>query len=153
MIRKLHIIFDIDGTIADCDHRRHFVSDGNSDWDSFRDATVDDTPIQWVCDIAKNFHQSGHIVLFVSARNNVQRDITTQQITDWIGISDPVLFMRPDGDNTPDDIFKAGVLAKIKECIGGNPDLVFDDRNRVVDMWRSAGINTIQVVDRDQGNF
>lgn len=152
MIRK-YIIFDIDGTIANCDHRRHFVSNGNSDWDSFRDHTVNDTPIQWVCDIAKAFHTAGHGVIFVSARDNAQRDVTKNQITDWIGITDPILFMRPDGDTTPDDVFKRGVLDIVRDHIGCDPDLVFDDRNRVVDMWRDAGIPVFQVVDRDQGDF
>ena len=152
MDRKI-VIFDIDGTIADCDHRRHFVSNGNSDWDSFKAATKDDTPIQWVCDIAKAFHAGGHAVIFVSARNNSQRDVTISQIQDWIGIDNPILFMRPDGDNTPDDIFKKSVLDTIQDRIGVTPDLVFDDRNRVVDMWRSNGIPVFQVVDRDQGDF
>ena len=33
------IIFDVDGTIADVEHRRHFVN-GNNDWNSFRKETV-----------------------------------------------------------------------------------------------------------------
>ena len=49
---KKVVIFDVDGTIADVEHRRHFVN-GNNDWDSFRKETVNDTPVQWVCDIAK----------------------------------------------------------------------------------------------------
>ena len=49
MIRKQkHIIFDIDGTIADVEHRRKFV-DGSQqvDWPAFKAATVHDTPIQY----------------------------------------------------------------------------------------------------------
>ena len=61
--------------------------------------------------------------------------------------------MRPDGDTTPDDVFKRGVLDIVRDHIGCDPDLVFDDRNRVVDMWRDAGIPVFQVVDRDQGDF
>lgn len=152
MMRKI-IIFDIDGTIADCDHRRHFVSNGNSDWDSFKAATKDDTPIQWVCDLAKGFHSGGNVVTFVSARSNSQRDITTQQIQDWIGIDEPILFMRPDEDTSPDEEFKKRVLDTIRKEKGYTIDLVFDDRNKVVDMWRSEGIPVFQVVDRVQGDF
>ena len=47
MIKKQTIIFDVDGTIADVEHRRHFVN-GNNDWQSFRAETVNDTPVQWV---------------------------------------------------------------------------------------------------------
>jgi hypothetical protein len=151
MDRKI-VIFDIDGTIANCDHRRHFVTNGNSDWDSFKSATKDDTPIQWVCDIARNFATGGAAVVFVSARNNAQRQVTINQIKLWIGIDNPILFMRPDGDNTPDDIFKKGVMDVIQDQFG-TIDLVFDDRNRVVDMWRDNGIPVFQVVDRSQGDF
>ena len=53
MMKKQTIIFDVDGTIADCEHRRHFVdgTDSWKDWKSFREQTKFDTPVQWVCDI------------------------------------------------------------------------------------------------------
>ena len=148
-----HIIFDVDGTIADCNHRRHFITNGNKDWDSFRDHTVNDTPIQHVCDLAKMHVADGDIVMFVSARNNAQRDVTIQQINDWIGIDNPILFMRPDGDYRSDDVFKKDVLDIIRDQIGCNPDIVYDDRNKVVDMWIDNGVNCVQVVSRDQGDF
>jgi len=155
MIRKQkHIIFDVDGTIADCNHRRHFV-DGSqkADWDAFRDATHLDTPIQHVCDMAKQHVSDGDVVMFVSARNQCQRDVTVKQIQDWIGIDNPVLFLRPDGDYRPDDVFKKDVLDIVRDTIGGDPDVVYDDRNRVVDMWKANGINVVQVVPRHQGDF
>ena len=47
-----NVIFDIDGTIADCNHRRHHVDgSGPVDWNAFRAETVNDTPNQHVCDI------------------------------------------------------------------------------------------------------
>ena len=150
-----NIVFDVDGTIANCDHRRVHITNGNNDWDSFRDQTVNDTPIQDVCDIARDHVANGDNVMFVSARNNAQRDITLQQINDWIGIDDPILFMRPDGDFRPDNVFKRDILEFLRQddILGGNPDIVYDDRNQVVDMWRDNGVNCIQVVDRDQGDF
>lgn len=151
---KRHIIFDVDGTIADVQHRRKFV-DGSQykDWPSFKAATVNDTPIQWVCEAAKQHVKDQDVVIFVSARNTSEKDITVKQIQEWIGIQDPILFLRPDGDFRPDHEFKQDVLGHIQEAIGGNPDLVYDDRNVVVDMWRSHGIEVNQVVDRISGDF
>ena len=149
----MNVIFDIDGTIADCDHRRHFITNGNDDWVAFRAQTKYDTPIQHVCDMAKQHVADGDLVMFVSARNNNERDITIKHIEDWIGINEPLLFMRPDGDYRPDDVFKKDVLIIIRDILGSDPDVVYDDRNKVVDMWRANGINCVQVVPRDQGDF
>jgi len=150
-----NVIFDIDGTIANCDHRRHFVTGGNKDWGAFKRETVNDTPIEHVCEMAKMHVSEGDNVMFVSARNNSEREITKKQIKDWIGISDPVLFMRPDGDFRPDEIFKRDILEFLrqKDVLGKNPDVVYDDRNKVVDMWKAEGVNVVQVVPRNKGNF
>jgi hypothetical protein len=51
--------------------------------------------------------------------------------------------MRPEKDYTPDDALKHKWLMEL-----GGPDkifCVFDDRQKVVDMWRSHGITCFQV--------
>lgn len=141
------IIFDVDGTIADCEHRRHFV-ENNNDWKSFKEQTVNDTPVQWVCDIAKRFIAQGDQVAFFSARNESEREITEQQIEMWIGDGHKGLFLRENDSYDPDEVFKANLADKFEE-IGGKIDLVFDDRNKVVDMWRARGTTVVQVADGD----
>ena len=154
MIKKQTIIFDVDGTIADVEHRRHFVNgntmDGrtNNDWTSFRKETVNDTPVQWVCDIAKRFIAQGDQVAFFSARNESEREITEKQISEWIGDNHQGLFLRPDGDFRKDDEFKSELADKFEE-LGGKIDLVFDDRNQVVEMWRKRGTTVVQVAEGD----
>lgn len=154
MIKKQTIIFDVDGTIADVEHRRHFVNgntmDGrtNNDWTSFRKETVNDTPVQWVCDIAKRFIAQGDQVAFFSARNESEREITEKQIAEWIGDNHQGLFLRPDGDFRKDDEFKSELADKFEE-LGGKIDLVFDDRNQVVEMWRKRGTTVVQVAEGD----
>ena len=147
MIKKQTIIFDVDGTIADVEHRRHFVN-GNNDWQSFRAETVNDTPVQWVCDIAKRFIAQGDQVAFFSARNESEREITEKQIAEWIGDNQQGLFLRPDGDFRKDDEFKSELADKFEE-LGGKIDLVFDDRNQVVEMWRKRGTTVVQVAEGD----
>ena len=148
MIKKQTIIFDVDGTIADVEHRRHFVSQKPSDWKSFREQTKFDTPVQWVCDIAKRFIAQGDNVAFFSARNESERSITEAQINEWIGKGHQGLFLRPDGDFRRDDEFKSDLANKFEE-VGGKIDIVFDDRNQVVDMWRARGTTCVQVADGD----
>ena len=147
MEKQLTIIFDVDGTIADVEHRRHFVN-GNNDWDSFRKETVNDTPVEHVCDIAKRFIAKGDNVAFFSARNESEREITEQQINEWIGEGHKGLFLRPNGDYRPDEEFKSDLADQFEE-LGGKIDLVFDDRNKVVDMWRKRGTTCVQVAEGD----
>ena len=142
------IIFDVDGTIADVEHRRHLVSGSNKDWKNFRLATEKDTPVQWVCDIAKRFIAQGDEVAFFSARNESERKITEKQISEWIGDGHKGVFLRPNGDFRPDEEFKSELADKFEE-LGGKIDLVFDDRNKVVDMWRQRGTTVVQVADGD----
>ena len=150
MMNKV-IIFDVDGTIADVEHRRHLVNGDKgfkADWTAFREATVDDTPVQWVCDIAKRHIAQGDEVAFFSARNESEREITEKQISEWIGDGHNGVFLRPNGDYRPDEVFKSE-LADRFEKIGGHIDLVYDDRNKVVDMWRQRGTTVVQVADGD----
>jgi len=142
------VIFDVDGTIADVEHRRHFVNGGNKDWNSFKKETVNDTPVQWVCDIAKRFIAQGDNVAFFSARNESERAITEKQISEWIGDGHQGVFLRPDGDFSDDAEFKSHLADKFF-ALGGKIDLIFDDRNKVVDMWRAKGFNVVQVADGD----
>jgi len=147
-IERKNIIFDIDGTIADMQHRRHFVENTPADWGSFKSETVNDTPNQWVCDIAKRFIEQGDRVVFFSARNETERDITEAQIKEWIGVDSCDLFLRGNDDFRTDAVFKTEIADLFEEHVG-KIDMVFDDRNSVVEMWRSRGLNVIQVADGD----
>lgn len=54
------------------------------------------------------------------------------------------LKMRPIGDSTPDDVLKEKWLDEaLKE--GKNVEFVFDDRPKVVRMWRRRGVFVFDV--------
>lgn len=138
----MFVIFDLDGTIANIDHRTHFVRGGRNDWDAFFAACVDDSGVDHVI---KTFHahvQAGHKVRIWSARSDVVRTQTENWLSD-MGV-DPwyLQHMRAAGDSTPDVELKRYWLNQEYE----RPDLVYDDRQRVVDMWRAEGIPCFQVV-------
>jgi FMN phosphatase YigB (HAD superfamily) len=44
----MDIIFDIDGTLMDISHRKHFVDGDKKDWQAFKNATIKDTPIDMI---------------------------------------------------------------------------------------------------------
>ena len=112
IMEKQTIIFDVDGTIADVEHRRHFVTQSPADWKSFKSETRFDTPVEWVCDLAKRHIARGDDVAFFSARNESQRGVTETLISEWIGNGHKGLFLRPDGDFRPDEEFKSDLADK-----------------------------------------
>ena len=145
----MKVIFDVDGTLMDIEHRRHFVSNGQNDWKSFMDPhqMSFDKPNQPVVDIALALQDAGHELVVVSARNERHREVTQNQL-DALGLEPLHLFLRPDGDYRCDAEFKSELADKFLE-MGGKIDLIFDDRQKVVDMWRDEGFVVVQVADGD----
>lgn len=144
------VLFDIDGTLMDIEHRRHFVSDGNNDWTSFLDPKImeKDSPNWPVVNMAVLLNAGvANRVIMVSARNERHREVTERQM-EAVGLGNCFLFLRADDDFRSDDQFKLDVLNELRSQ-DMTPDLVFDDRNRVVDMWRSEGIPCFQVAEGD----
>jgi hypothetical protein len=147
----MDIIFDIDGTLMDISHRKHFV-DGvfgdKKDWQAFKNATIKDTPIDMICTMAIMLHADMNRIILVSGRNESERWITEKQM-EASGIIYDTLVMRPNDDYDPDHILKSRILdALIDE--GYDPKMVFDDRAAVVKMWRDRGLTCLQVA---EGNF
>ena len=58
------------------------------------------------------------------------------------------LYMRKEGDFRPDAKVKEELLNQIRSD-GYEPILAFEDRQRVVDMWRRNGIQCCQVAPGD----
>jgi hypothetical protein len=52
--------------------------------------------------------------------------------------------MRPQGSHTPDDVLKKAWLDEL-QAEGKSVMCVFDDRDKVVKMWRDNGITCMQV--------
>jgi len=152
------IIVDIDGTIADhTDVRGHY---------EYSKVNLDKPKreIMRLIDCVKN-NYGGHVqMLFVSGREDRCRDNTIQWIRqNWLyhdvhyGIHsssyaeylDNYLFMRETGDRRADNIIKEELYRKHIEP-HYNVLYVFDDRDRVVQMWREIGLTCLQVAN---GNF
>lgn len=139
---EMIVIFDLDGTLANIDHRTHFVRDGKRDWKSFFATCVDDLPVPHVVESLHAHLAAGHKVRIWSGRSDIVRAETEKWLNE--ATIDPSLLehMRADGDSTPDVDLKRYWLNQAET----RPDLVYDDRQRVVDMWRAEGVPCFQVV-------
>lgn len=153
-MREPCYVFDIDGTLADCSHRLHFIvrkpgDERPKDWRSFFAACADDVPIDHICNIARAIQMAGGKVVFVTGRSDECHAATRR----WLrpiayGASMAALYMRRAGDHRDDCVVKLELLAQLR-ADGFEPIMVFEDRKRVVDMWRAAGIPCAQVAEGD----
>jgi beta-phosphoglucomutase-like phosphatase (HAD superfamily) len=147
---KKIVIFDLDGTIALIDHRRHFVEGKGSkatdeEWRCFFAACVDDKPNTPVIETLRALRAQGYCIIILSGRSDeVDKETKTWLMDNEVPYDE--LHMRPEGNYEPDQIWKARFLRKF------DPETilcVFDDRQKVVDMWRSKGITCFQVAPGD----
>lgn len=137
------LLCDIDGTVADLTHRLHWIKTKPKNWDAFAKTIHLDVPINWVVNIVNKFHYNGAKVVMCSGRNEDYK----KETRDWLysyGVLHNDLYMRKSGDYRDDAIVKKELLDEIRKEYG-EPDLVLDDRTRVVEMWRNEGIRCIQV--------
>ncbi len=180
------IIFDLDGTLADCEHRRYFVDpqgnhpdyfrkpcesckDGSyhmidpqyhkitgekwkPDWDAFYETCDQDTPITPVTDIFDTISYLENVHIWTGRCESV-REKTLNWLCENIIFSRTsnykTLKMRPVGDYTPDDVLKEQWLdAALAE--GKKIEFVFDDRPKVIRMWRRRGIFVFNCAQNDE---
>ena len=141
------VIFDIDGTLANCEHRRHFVEGKNKDFDAFYDAMEGDTikpEIHGLCNL--HYLNDWHVII-CTGRPEKYRKITEKWLKDK-GVFYKELMMRPDNRRfDPDFEVKKTMLDNIRK--DREVLMAFDDRNQVVEMWRNNGVTCLQVAEGD----
>jgi hydroxymethylpyrimidine pyrophosphatase-like HAD family hydrolase len=149
---KKALIIDLDGTLADIEHRRHFVEKkegSRRDFKAFEDAIPKDRLNQWCAEIIDRFKRD-HSIIFVTGR--MWNEATARLTRDWLfqkGIDYNFIFARKDQDFRPDTEVKKEIF---ENEIKGKYDVTFcvDDRSSVVKMWRSIGLTCLQC---DEGDF
>ena len=141
------IIFDIDGTLSLVGERVKCLSETPPNWDEFYERCGEDLPNWPVVKTWAALHATGtgpNIILLTGRRESVRK-----QTEEWLqktGIhSYQHLLMRPDGDFRHDTIVKPALLQRLDI----RPDLVFEDRNTMVEYWRSVGVPCFQVAPGD----
>jgi len=143
-------IFDIDGTLADCSHRLHFIEGEKKDWDAFFAACDMDTPISDVIEVARTLGNlgSGASIIYCTGRPERVREKTASWLRSHrLPFSDQIV-MRRDGDHRPDTQAKRELMDKILadgDTIAG----VFEDRPSVVRVWREMGLTVFQMTDKE----
>ncbi|MEO1731869.1 MAG: HAD family acid phosphatase [Pseudomonadota bacterium] len=147
--QKPVVLFDIDGTIADIEHRRPFLDQDPPDWRSFNAEMGEDTPNTAVVALYKTLWASREYdLILVSARSEKFRALTERWLV-WNEIPFDRLLMRREKDQRADHIVKEEILDTLL-ANGLHIQFTVDDRQQVVDMWRRRGITCLQC---DVGDF
>ena len=141
------IIFDIDSTLANTDHRHHFLSETPKNWKAFFAAAVDDTPIIITVDIYRALYGVyTNSIEFWTGRPERFRVETRKWLQKHVGPSTKYcqLSMRGYEDQRDDYIIKMEFIDP-----DAPPDLIFEDRDRVVNAFRHLGYTVYQVAPGD----
>lgn len=120
------------------------------DWDAFHAACVDDKPIPHMITLL-NFlaeQNSTDGVWIWSGRMSTVELRTRKWLLKHLGWCPP-LKMRKAKDFTPDDQLKERWLHALPAEDRARLQMVFDDRTRVVEMWRRNGVPCAQVAPGD----
>ena len=135
------VCFDIDGTLANIEHRLGFVRSKPKNWKAFDAGIPNDAVNQPVAEVFHSLKAAGNEIIFASGRNEQTRDVTMKWLQDN-GLWDyrSKLYMRKADDYRGDDIIKLEILDEIIADYGCKPDMWFDDRPRVVKAIRSQGV-------------
>ena len=163
-MEKNTIIFDLDGTLADINERKQKsqLDNGKMDWDIFFDPENIklDKPKPEVIKCAQMFHQQGYKIVIFSGRN----DRSFHTTKEWLAqheVPYDLLVLRPDkfkneswpvADGNPatykmrfmpDQILKKEMLDTFVDI--NDVFCIFEDRKKVVDMWRGLGLTCFEV--------
>lgn len=143
-MKKDIVIFDLDGTLADIHHRLHHIEKEPQDWASFFAACDKDRLIESVAAFFFLVRRNpSYEVWIVTGRS----DEVIEQTRYWLlnhHLNPDKLIMRPAGNYEADDVLKVswvteGIIPKDRVLA------VFEDRSKVVNAWRKAGLPCFQV--------
>lgn len=173
--KPLAIISDLDGTLCEVEHRRHFVRPPENilvgpngemvsvlgqlevvefdtplprfkkDWNGFFKAMVNDTVNESVMTLLWNM--VGFSIIYCSGRPDNYRKETEQWLVKNDAPDGPV-YMRLRNDSRQDDIVKE-MLLDFEILTRVTPFFILDDRDQVVAMWRRRGYSCFQVAPGD----
>lgn len=143
-----YVVVDLDGTVADCTHRLHFIQGETKDWQSFYEECINDKPIDSMIDMVRALNERMFYIVFLTGRSEVDRGLTEAWLLDNLLHDYEALIMRPEGDYREDSVVK---LEMLKKHIKSNDEVAFilEDRSSVVKAFRKEGFKVLQVAEGD----
>ena len=145
------VVCDLDGTMAEIDHRLRHVRNENRkerNWPRFFDEMVDDKVNHWCSELIHSMSNKYPIIYATGRPADYEEHTELWLEENGLRISGSYLFMRQKKDHRRDDIVKEIILEfEIKPRY----DILFvvDDRLQVTKMWRKRGYTVLQCAEGD----
>ncbi len=136
---KKIILCDIDGTIANNDHRQHFL-EGKKDWDGFFSELINDEPIFPIINKVIDEYKAGIDIVFLTGRPEKYRYSTSLWLKEYFNFELKVLMRKNNDKNNKlkvkKEIFESNFEAdQILYCI--------DNDEELLKQWQEIGLKTI----------
>lgn len=132
------VLVDVDGTLA--------LRDGRSPYDE--SLVAHDLPNHAIITIVRALHKDGHRIIVLSGRTEASREDTADWLDRHLQVPLDALYLRASGDRRRDvdvkyDIYRHNIANQYSVLC------VLEDRNQVVDLWRSLHLTCLQVAPGD----
>lgn len=150
----MFVVFDWDGTLSDDRHRHHLLpstyplAGGPWDYSAYHEACIHDPPIVPMLQVLFAHAVAGHRVEIWTGRDRAVETQSRQWLKNELrnlGIlgmaSNIVVKMREEEGSVIE--LKRKWLRELPPA--ARPDLAYDDRADVVEMWKAEGVMGIQV--------
>ena len=141
MPKQRYIFLDIDGVLANCKHRLHYIQGEEKDYEAFFNAIPDDTPYgneednpKLISDLQESY---GGTVILVTGRPEWTRQMTN----DWLKKhykALPQMLMRKDGDHRKSPVVKAELVTEFAQHHTVDECMVLDDMQDNIDAMCDA---------------
>ena len=156
---KTLAVFDLDGTLADAGHRLHFINPmpprdpetgkkRKKNFKAFHDACDQDGVFE---DVAFEFREGvadpDITVIILTGRPEAYRSKTERWLEEKGLTGYDELIMKSGDQSVPDFIQKAKAADEIEERHGMSIDIAYDDRKRIINMWKERGTYVVDVID------
>ena len=140
------IIFDLDGVLANIEHRKHFIKNKPKNFTLFNEECDKDLPIYENINLFNKYLQDGYECRIWSGRSNGVRQKTIDWLSLYLNLTkeeiDKLLSLRPKYNFVSSDKLKLGFYEKCSREDKDKIILAIDDDPKNIKMYKSLNIPT-----------
>ena len=133
------ILCDIDGTVANNEHRQHFLKN-KKDWKGFFDDMINDIPIHNVINKVIEEKNAGKEIVFITGRPESYRNVSMVWLSKYFSFNFGLL-MREDKDQRNKVIVKKDIFEK--KFSKSEISYVIDNDKDLLKLWSELGLKTV----------